>query len=206
MIDRRKFIRLGLIVAAAAMVPFNALAADNESVPEVLDASEVPEASETSDVSESSETSEVRDLHFYNVNSREDLKITYWKDGWYIPEALSEINHIFRDSRTGKVKPIKKELLDLLYNVRQNVDFDKPFQIVSGYRTPRSNAILRRRKRGVAKNSLHMYGKAVDIRVPGVSLRKLKREVKKLEQGGVGYYPRANFLHVDIGEVRYWKG
>ena len=180
--DRRKFIRMGLITAAAAVVPCDALASAYESV------------------------SDVRELHFYNLYTHEDLKIIYWKEGWYIPEALSEINHIFRDLRTGKVKAIKKELLDLLFNIRKKINVDEPFQLVSGYRSPRSNAILSKKKKGVAKNSLHMYGKAVDIRVPGCSLSTLRRAAQKLEQGGVGYYPRGHFVHVDIGEVRYWRG
>ncbi|HDH34067.1 MAG TPA: DUF882 domain-containing protein [Nitrospirae bacterium] len=182
LIDRRKFIRMGLITAAATVIPCNALASVYESA------------------------SDVRELHFYNLYTYEDLKITYWREGWYIPEALSDINHIFRDIRTGKVKAINKELLDLLFNIRKKINVDAPFQIVSGYRTPQSNAILRKLKKGVAKNSLHMYGKAVDIRVPGFSLRTLRREAKKLELGGVGYYPQAHFVHVDVGEVRYWRG
>ncbi len=166
----------------AAVIPCKALASAYESV------------------------SGVRELHFYNLYTHEDLKIIYWREGWYIPEALSEINHIFRDIRTGKVKAIKKELLDLLFNIRQKINVDEPFQLVSGYRSPRSNAILSKKKKGVAKNSLHMYGKAVDIRVPGCSLRTLRREAQKLEQGGVGYYPSSHFVHVDIGAVRYWRG
>ena len=180
--DRRKFIRMGLITAAAAVLPGNALASAFEPV------------------------SGIRELHFYNVATHEDLKVIYWKEGWYIPEALAEINHIFRDFRTGKVKAINKELLDLLFNVRKSIDVDKPFHIISGYRSPGSNAILRKQNKSAAKNSLHMYGKAVDIRVPGFSLRTLRREAMKLEKGGVGYYPRARSIHVDIGEVRYWRG
>lgn len=182
LIDRRKFIRMGLITAAAVVIPGNALSSVVEPV------------------------SGVRDLHFYNVSTHEDLKVIYWKEGGYIPEALDEINHIFRDFRTGKVKAIKKELLDLLFNVRKNINADSPFHIISGYRSPGSNAILRKHNKSVARNSLHMYGKAVDIRVPGFSLRTLRREAMKLEQGGVGYYPRARSVHIDIGEVRYWRG
>lgn len=173
---------MGLITAAAAVIPCNALASAYGSV------------------------SDVRELHFYNVSTHEDLKVIYWKEGWYIPEALAEINHIFRDFRTGKVKAINKELLDLLFKVRKQINVDKPFHIISGYRSPGSNAILRKYNKNVAKNSLHMYGKAVDIRVPGFSLRTLRREAMNLGKGGVGYYPHAKSIHVDIGEVRYWRG
>ncbi len=182
LIDRRKFIRMGLITVAAAVIPGNALASAFEPA------------------------SGIRELNLYNVSTHEDLKVVYWKEGWYIPEALAEINHIFRDYRTGKVKTIKKELLDLLFNIRKNINVDEPFHIISGYRSPRSNAILRTHQKNVAKNSLHMYGKAVDIRMPGFSLRTLRREVMKLKKGGVGYYPHARSIHVDIGEVRYWRG
>ncbi len=180
--DRKKFIRMGLITAAAAVLPGDALASAFEPVPDV------------------------KELHLYNVATHEDLKVIYWKEGLYIPEALAEINHIFRDFRTGKVKAINKELLDLLFNVRKNIDVDNPFHIISGYRSPGSNAILRQQQNNVATNSLHMYGKAVDIRVPGFSLRTLRREAMKLGKGGIGYYPRAKSVHLDIGEVRYWRG
>ena len=182
LVDRRTLIRMGLITAAAAVVPGNVLASAIDPV------------------------SDIRELYLYNVSTHEDLKVVYWKDGWYIPEALAEIDHIFRDFRTGKVKTIKKELLDLLFNVRKKINVDEPFHIISGYRSPDSNAILRQHNKSVARNSLHMYGKAVDIRVPGYSLKTLRREVMKLGKGGVGYYPRAKSIHVDIGDVRYWWG
>lgn len=182
LIDRRKFIRMGLITAASALLSKNAVASALE-----------PEA-------------EVRELHFYNLYTHEDLKVVYWKDGWYVPDALARIDYIFRDIHNGKVMTIKTDLLDLLFDIRRNVHIDKPFQIVSGYRTPGSNAMLSKQKKGVAKNSLHMYGKAVDIRVPGFSLRSLRREAMKLGRGGVGYYPRSHFVHVDVGKVRYWRG
>ena len=181
-IDRRKFIRMGLITAAAAVIPCNAFASAYESV------------------------SDIRELHLYNVATHEDLKVIYSKDGRYIPEALAEINHLFRDYRTGKVKTINKALLDLLFDIRKNIDIDRPFHIISGYRSPGSNAILRKQQNNVAKNSLHMYGKAVDIRVPGFSLKTLRREAMKLGKGGIGYYPLAKSVHIDIGEVRYWRG
>lgn len=182
LIDRRKVIRIGLITAAAAVIPGSVLASAIEP------------------------DSGIRKLHLYNVSTHEDLKVVYWKEGRYIPKALAEINHIFRDYRTGKVKAIKEDLLDLLFNVRKQINVDEPFHIISGYRSPGSNAILRKENKSVARNSLHMYGKAVDIRVPGFSLKTLRRETMKLGKGGVGYYPRARSIHVDIGEVRYWWG
>lgn len=143
---------------------------------------------------------------FHNVYTLETLETVYCKNGEYLPEALSGINHIFRDIRTGKERTISKELIDLLYDLQQDIKSDGPFQIISGYRTPRSNALLRKTKKGVAKNSFHMYGKAVDIRLPDYSLGTLRRKAMNLRGGGVGYYPRSNFIHVDVGAVRYWRG
>lgn len=145
-------------------------------------------------------------LTFYNIHFDEYLETVYWHEDHYIPESLADINYIFRDRTTGKVMEIHPELLDLLFDVRQLLDTRKPFHIVSGYRTPRANAYLKKTTRGVAWNSLHMYGKAVDIRLPGSSLNSIRRAATELRLGGVGYYPQSNFVHLDTGSVRYWSG
>jgi uncharacterized protein YcbK (DUF882 family) len=178
-ITRRKFISMGLITMAAALMPHEIFAADIFTE---------------------------RKLSFYNVYTHEKLEIVYWENGHYIQDALSRINYIFRDIRTGKVKAISTDLLDLLFAVQQRLRSKEPFHIISGYRTPQSNAILRRIKKGVAKNSLHMYGKAVDVRLPGYSINALRRVAVSLHRGGVGYYPRSKFVHIDVGKVRYWRG
>lgn len=190
-ISRRKFLGIGLAVAAASVAPRRILAAEETPLPAFF---------------EDCPPRERKRLSLYNVYSHEELDIQYWKDGQYIPEALEKISHIFRDSRTGKVHTIHTELLDLLFSVQEKLKCTEPFHIVSGYRTPRSNALLRRHQKGVAKNSLHMYGKAVDIRLPGYNLRTLRRTAMSFRSGGVGYYPSSKFIHVDVGDVRYWWG
>ena len=128
----------------------------------------------------------------------------YWDHGAYVPEALSAIDRVLRDHRSGEVHPIDPALLDLLHRLRGTVDASRPFGLVSGYRSAATNAKLRSESRGVAKRSLHMEGKAVDIRLPGCRLENLHRAALSLRGGGVGYYGRSNFLHLDTGRVRSW--
>jgi uncharacterized protein YcbK (DUF882 family) len=185
-------LKAGLLAATAALFPGALLTgAEGSSLPRFSDdALSLPE----------------RNLVLYNVLTRETLEVAYWKDGRYIPEALSDINHIMRDSRTGREKDMKTELLDLLFLIRERLNSPEAFHIVSGYRTPGSNAYLRKRRRGVARNSLHMYGKAVDLRLPGCRLKDLRHTAMSFKTGGVGYYPRSKFVHIDVGDVRYWWG
>lgn len=145
-----------------------------------------------------------KSLSFYNTHTGEKLTTTFWAEGVYIPEGLSEINHILRDHRSGIVSQMDVELFDLLYTIRTKMDSTKPFHVISGYRSPTSNAKLRDHSSGVAKKSLHMQGKAIDINLPGRHLAELKKTAMALKQGGVGYYPESNFVHVDVGRVRYW--
>jgi uncharacterized protein YcbK (DUF882 family) len=145
-----------------------------------------------------------RALAFYNLHTGESLKAVYWAEGYYVPDVLNEVNYLLRDFRAGEIKPISTRLLDLLYGLNHRLESDVPFHVISGYRTPKTNAILRKRSKGVAKKSLHMEGKAVDIRLPGCELKALRRAAMQLQMGGVGYYPRSCFVHVDVGAVRYW--
>lgn len=145
-----------------------------------------------------------RKLAFYNTHTGENSKITYWESGSYIPDALVELNHILRDHRTNQVTPIDKRLFDLLHAMKNKLDANQPFHIISGYRSPATNAKLSSRSGGVAKKSLHMQGKAIDIRLPKCALSNLRKAAVSLRGGGVGYYPDSNFVHVDVGRVRYW--
>ena len=133
-------------------------------------------------------------------------KTTYWADGEYVDGALTEINHALRDWRADEVLPIDVNLLDLLHQLGRNLDTDCHFELVSGYRSPKTNAMLHRRDPGVAVNSLHMKGQAVDISLPGRALGKVKEMALAMGLGGVGYYPESNFVHVDTGRVRRWVG
>lgn len=121
-------------------------------------------------------------------------------------DALSEIDHLFRDWRRDEVVKIDRSLIDLLSLVQEQIGFDKPITVVSGYRSAATNRLLRRRNYNVAKNSYHMRGMAADITVPGVSTRKVRDLAIEMGAGGVGYYPRASFIHVDTGPVRRWRG
>ncbi len=128
----------------------------------------------------------------------------YCANGEYIPGALTEINHILRDHRNGEVGSVDHRLLDLLHAINSRLDNSKPFHIISGFRSEQTNAMLAERSNGVAKHSLHMYGLAIDIRLPGHDLVTLRKTAIALKGGGVGYYPRSDFVHLDVGSVRYW--
>jgi uncharacterized protein YcbK (DUF882 family) len=145
-----------------------------------------------------------RSLSFYNLHTGESLKTTYWCKGEYLSEGLAQINHILRDFRTGEIKPIDTSLLDLLSMIRENMGSQEMFHLISGYRSPATNALLHEHSSGVAGHSLHMQAKAADIRLPGCSLSTLHQTAVSLKGGGVGYYPGSDFIHVDVGRVRYW--
>lgn len=147
-----------------------------------------------------------RTLSFYNLHTGENLKTAYWVEGEYIPESLSDINHLLRDFRNDEIKPIDLDLLNLLHAVTLRLGTSKPIQLVSGYRSPATNLMLHARSSGVAKHSLHMDGMATDIRIPGHDLRELHKVAASMHGGGVGYYARSDFVHVDVGPVRNWTG
>lgn len=143
-------------------------------------------------------------LAFHNTHTGDQLKLTYFEQGRYIKDALHEINHLFRDYHDGSVHPIDPALLDQLYDLKHTLEVRKPFHIVSGYRSPATNADLRKHSDGVAKNSLHMQGRAIDIRIEGLDTRRIRNAALAMRQGGVGYYGRSDFVHLDTGSVRTW--
>lgn len=175
-LSRRRFLRLGMLAAA---LPLPAFASR--------------EAAE-------------RRLAFLNLHTGEKLDLPYWIEGDYLPASLAEINRVLRDHRTGAVAAIDIQLLDLLDRVKAALGTAQPFQVISGYRSPASNSLLATNSSGVARRSLHMEGKAIDIRIPGVQLADLRRAGLMLKGGGVGYYPGSNFVHLDVGRVRTWGG
>jgi len=146
----------------------------------------------------------IKQLHFYNTHTGEFLKTVYHEKGRYIPEALEQINYVLRDFRTGDVKPIDRELLDLLAGLHKRMGSSKPFEIISGYRSPKTNSTLHKNSQGVAAKSQHMEGKAIDIRLTDRLLRDLRNEAIAMQRGGVGYYPESNFVHVDTARIRTW--
>jgi len=143
-------------------------------------------------------------LALHNTHTGDRLKLTYFEQGSYVEDALLEINHLFRDYHDGTIHPIDPALLDQLYDLKHSLEVRKPFNIVSGYRSPATNADLRRHSDGVAKNSLHMQGRAIDIRLEGIDTKRIRNAALALRRGGVGYYPRSNFVHLDTGSVRSW--
>jgi uncharacterized protein YcbK (DUF882 family) len=145
-----------------------------------------------------------RSLAFDNLHTGEKLKVDYWVEGEYVPGALSEIDRVLRDFRTGDVHPIEPKLLDLLALLRARLETVEPLSVISGYRSPKTNAALHEASSGVASQSLHMKGMAIDIRVPGRALTALHTAALDMRAGGVGYYPKSNFVHVDVGRVRKW--
>ena len=183
--NRRSFLGYGALATAAAIVPARAHAATSAAAAKRRE----------------------RVLSFFNTHTGERLKTAYCVDGEYHAESLVEVNHILRDFRQNETKPIDPQLLDLLHELGGTLEVDQPFHIISGYRSPATNTLLRERggtHTGVASKSLHMVGKAIDIRVPGVRLDHLRAAARSLKLGGVGYYPSSNFVHVDTGRVRFW--
>lgn len=145
-----------------------------------------------------------RRLEFVNVRTGEELSVVYWRGGRYIPQGMSRISHLLRDVPTGAVKPIDPHLMDLLFGIRRVLRSDAPYSVISGYRTPRTNKLLARRKDGVAKNSFHMHGMAVDLLLPDRPLDDVAGTARSFRAGGVGYYPASHFVHLDVGPVRSW--
>lgn len=146
----------------------------------------------------------VRTLRLYNIHTGESTKSVYWEDNVVQPEGLANIARLLRDYRSGEVGRIDKRLLDLLYALSISLDTQESFHVISGYRSSTTNAMLRQKSHGVARHSLHMEGLAIDIRVPGRDLAHVRRAVVALGNGGVGYYPASDFVHVDVGRVRSW--
>ena len=147
-----------------------------------------------------------KSLSLYNPHTKDRFHGVYWRNGEYVANALKKINHIMRDFRAGDIKQIDTHLLDLLSTISIKLKPKKPFHVISGYRSPETNAKLRKHGKGAAKNSYHIQGKAVDIRLPGYRTSALRRTAYRLKLGGVGYYPQQRFVHVDVGPIRYWKG
>jgi uncharacterized protein YcbK (DUF882 family) len=145
-----------------------------------------------------------RSLSFYNLHTSESLKTVYWEGGDYLTPSLADINRVLRDHRSGQSHEIDPKLLDLLCDLRLRLDTSEPFQIISGYRSPATNAMLNAKSNGVATRSLHMDGKAVDIRIPKRNLSLVRNAALAMKAGGVGYYPSSDFVHVDVGRVRSW--
>lgn len=144
-------------------------------------------------------------LSFNNIHTGDQLKLAYFEQGKYIKDALHEINYFLRDFHDGTVHKIDPALLDQLYDLERILEVRKPFHILSGYRSPSTNAYLRRHSEGVAKHSLHMEGRAIDIRIEGINTKHIRNAAISMQRGGVGYYERSDFVHLDTGIVKSWE-
>jgi uncharacterized protein YcbK (DUF882 family) len=178
--NRREFLKLGAGACTATLLPLQVLAAH------------LPK------------TESRRRLAFYNTHTRESIDACYFKQGAYCTDVLDRINYILRDHRARKVHPIDLRLLDQLHAIKLKAGSDAPFHIISGYRSPATNGMLRQTTTGVARTSYHTTGRAVDIRLPGYGTRRLRNLCIAMKSGGVGYYPRSDFVHLDTGPVRCW--
>ncbi len=147
---------------------------------------------------------EERSLAFVHTHTGETLSTVYFQGGSYRPPELERVNHLLRDFRTGDVHPIDPSLLDILFELRTLMDQDRPFEVISGYRSPKTNAFLRRVSSGVAEHSLHMAGRAIDVRMSGYPTRRMRELALGMQRGGVGFYPTSDFVHLDNGRVRWW--
>lgn len=145
-----------------------------------------------------------KELSFHNLHTEEKIALNYFERGEYVVEALRDISYLLRDHRTEEVLAMDPSLIDLLYDLKGVLGTNKPFQVISGYRSPKSNAALHKNSNGVAVKSLHMQGKAVDIRIDGIYSQDIQAAAISLKRGGVGHYPRSNFVHIDTGAVRTW--
>lgn len=145
-----------------------------------------------------------RKLQFYNLHTGEFLNTTFCVEGAFVKESLQDINRLLRDHRTNEVCSMDLQLLTLLDNLKGMLGVKQSFHIISGYRSAATNQMLSQNSNGVAKKSLHMQGKAIDIRVPGVDARALQKSAMALQGGGVGLYTRSDFVHLDVGRVRSW--
>lgn len=151
-----------------------------------------------------SETAQPRTLSFYHTHTGERLTVVYYDGGEYVDAALSQINHLLRDFRNNEVANIDPATLDIVYQVQQQAGHAGEVHIISAYRSPETNEMLRSKSNGVARNSMHLQGRAIDFRLPGVDTAKLREIALELKLGGVGYYKSSDFIHVDNGRVRFW--
>ncbi len=149
---------------------------------------------------------DIRRLRMYSGRTGESLDTIYWLEGKYIPEAMDEVSRFMRDWRNGQARKIDARTVDIMAAAHNLLDVSEPYMLLSGYRSPETNQMLRSRSRGVARNSLHMQGQAADLRLSSRNVSQMARAAAACQAGGVGRYSRSNFVHMDCGPVRTWGG
>jgi uncharacterized protein YcbK (DUF882 family) len=214
--DRRKLLQMGLGVLSAGLLPAaDAWATpDNDIIGAILEGKDpnavsVPGLRPTpveTPVAPAKAIVEPRWVHLRNIHTDEKLEAVYWENGEYVPDAVQALNKVLRDYRNDETHPMDTGLYDILDQIRAKTESKSPFQVISGYRSPATNRMLAERSGEVAKRSLHMDGKAMDIKLEDVDLAHVRAAALELGRGGVGYYPVSNFVHVDVGPVRKWSG
>lgn len=208
MIERRRLFQLGLSAFGALAVAPSAHAQDDiiGALLEAQTPSRVAPATSLAASVRPVVEAAPRLVSLHNLHTAEKLQAVYWEDGAYVPDALQALNKVLRDHRTGEVAPINVQLFDMLADIHLKTETRTAFQVISGYRSAASNRLLSERSGEVAKRSLHMDGKAMDIYLEDVALDRLRAAALDLKRGGVGYYPDTKFVHVDVGPVRRWQG
>lgn len=184
-VGRRGFMTLGLGALVAAALPPILVAPSSAEAAPLLGAS-------------------VRRLALHNANTGEHFNDVYWANGAYRPDALRRLDVLLRDHKAHQICRQDPRLFDVLWQVHQRLESSEPFRVLCGFRSRRTNALARRRSRGVAKESYHTRGMAVDVVLPDRNLRGVMQQAMELQAGGVGYYPRSGFVHMDVGPVRHW--
>ena len=177
--QRRKLLLCGGAAAGLALLPGSALASLSTSRPRVLTLS--------------------------NMHTGETLKTEFFNGKSYDRDELARLNHFFRDYRANQIKSIDPRLFDQIYRLQAMLETRRPVQLISGYRTLATNNMLREHSSGVAKHSYHTLGQAMDFHIEGITLSNVRKAALKMRAGGVGYYPRSNFVHIDTGPVRHWS-
>lgn len=176
--NRRKLLALGGAVLGIALLPKQAFASLSTARPRILTLS--------------------------NLNTGESLKTEFFNGKSYDKDELTRLNHFFRDYRANKVKSIDPHLFDQLFRLQALLETHKPIQLISGYRSLKTNNSMRSHSKGVAKHSYHTLGQAMDFHIDGIALSNVRKAALSLKAGGVGYYPSSNFVHIDTGPVRKW--
>lgn len=205
---------MGLGVLSAGLLPAADARADDDIIGAILEgksptAASVPGLRPTpvdTPVVSAPPLVEPRWVRLRNIHTDEKLEAVYWENGQYVPDAVQALDKVLRDYRNDEVHPMDPGLYDILDQIRAKTQSKSPFQIISGYRSPATNRMLAERSSEVAKRSLHMDGKAMDIKLDDVDLRYVRQAALDIGRGGVGYYPTSDFVHVDVGPVRKWVG
>ncbi|CAQ84858.1 conserved hypothetical protein [Photorhabdus asymbiotica] len=176
--NRRKWLSMGMAALGLSVLPGQVLATLTTPLPRIL--------------------------HFDNLHTGETIKAEFFDGHRYNKEELARLNHLFRDYRQNRVKTIDPKLFDQIYLLQMMLGVNKPVQLISGYRSLMTNNQLRKQSKGVAKQSYHTLGRAMDFHIEGIELSRIRKAALKMKAGGVGYYPNSNFIHIDTGPVRTW--